>query len=184
VIDEVDARHTMEYYNHILLELETVVPIVSHNPKEEAYEQCRDILMGLVSAIAFEELVKMACDRNVQVARYIGKTFKLEHNIKLLPILEMLLNHSHVKQVEALYLTVHNNANGNSCSSRQASDVSDVSDTVLETRAKNESQNISLHKKISETFVTKSSKMASVSYLNLKINFQSIKHVSQVQSVC
>ena len=174
VVDEVDARHTMEYYNHILLELETVVPIVSRNPKEETYEQCLDILMGLVSAIAFEELIRMACDRNVQVARYIGKIFKLEYNIKLRSIREMLLNHSHVKQVQMkpyVLQYIHHNTLDNitnepgleesNITISHLSDTSDASDMVLETSAKNESEkNIPLQKKIFGTF-TESSKRVS-----------------------
>ena len=182
VIDEVDARHTMEYYNHILLELETVVPIVSRNPKEEAYEQCLDILMGLVSAIAFEELIRMACDRNVQVARYIGKMFKLEYNIKLRSILGMLLNHSHVKQVQMKpyvlqYIHRISNADNNNetpeigigleesnITISHLSDTSDASDMVLETSAKNESEkNISLQKKIFETFAESCKRASDIS---------------------
>jgi DNA replicative helicase MCM subunit Mcm2 (Cdc46/Mcm family) len=176
-VDEVDARHTMEYYNHILLELETVVPIVSRNPKEETYEQCLDILMGLVSAIAFEELIRMACDRNMQVARYIGKTFKLEYNIKLRSVLEMLLNHSHVKQVQMkpyVLQYIHRNVDNNetpgigleeyNITISHLSDTSDTSDIVLETSAKNESEkNIPLQKKIFGTFAESSKRVSDIS---------------------
>jgi hypothetical protein len=100
MVDEVDAYQTMQYYNIILQQMELVVVAVSRNPREEAYEQCLDILMESTFPIRFEELVKKACERNPQVSKYIGKMFKLQHNKRLRPILEMLLNHSRIKEVQ------------------------------------------------------------------------------------
>jgi hypothetical protein len=109
IVDAVDAKHTMQFYNLVLLEMEMVVVAVSRNPREEAYEQCLDILMESIFPILFEELIKRACERNPQVAKYIGKVYKLEYNKRLRPILDMLRNHSRIKEVpdEACSATVH-----------------------------------------------------------------------------
>ena len=66
------------------------------NPSDEAYDTCLDILRGSDYAIQFEELIKMACDRNIRVKYYIGNKYKLQDNKKLRSILEKLRNHSQV----------------------------------------------------------------------------------------
>jgi hypothetical protein len=70
------------------------------NPRDVTYEECLSILMESKFPIAFEGIAKTACERNKQVERYIGKEFRLERNIKLRPILDMLRNHSRVKEVQ------------------------------------------------------------------------------------
>jgi DNA replicative helicase MCM subunit Mcm2 (Cdc46/Mcm family) len=45
MVDEVDAYQTMQYYNIILQQMESVVIAVSRNTREEAFDQCLDILM-------------------------------------------------------------------------------------------------------------------------------------------
>ena len=99
IVDAVDAKETVQFYNFILQQLDMVVASPA-NPRDVVYEECLDILMRSKFAISFEELVNTACQRNKQVERYIGKSFRLDENSKLRPILDMLRNHSRIKEVQ------------------------------------------------------------------------------------
>ena len=46
------------------------------NPSDEAYNTCIEILQDSDYAIQFEELIKMACDKNIRVKHYVGEKFK------------------------------------------------------------------------------------------------------------
>jgi DNA replicative helicase MCM subunit Mcm2 (Cdc46/Mcm family) len=115
VVDANDAKETMQFYNYILLQLDKIVELPS-NPRDLAYQECLDILKRSDTGIAFEELIHIACKRNKQVERYIGKSFRLEDNKKLRAILDMIRNHSHVNEIQmrpvALqYMHVHSDLN-------------------------------------------------------------------------
>src|SRR5688572_4353867 len=58
------------------------------------------ILMESKLAISFEELVRSACGRNKQVERYVGRSFRLDENRKLRAVVDMLRNHSRIKEVQ------------------------------------------------------------------------------------
>ena len=58
------------------------------------------ILKETKSPIFLEELVITACKRNEQLKQYLGDEIKLRKNWKLRPILDMLLNHTCIKQVQ------------------------------------------------------------------------------------
>ena len=98
-VDAADASETMQFYNFILQQLDMMVSLPS-NPRDVAYEECLSIIRESRFPISFEEVVKCACKRNPQVGRYLGLYHKLRDNQKLRPILDMLLNHSHVKMVQ------------------------------------------------------------------------------------
>jgi hypothetical protein len=80
------------------------------------------------AAITFEELIKTACDRNLQVGKYIGSIFYLDGNHKLRPILDMLRNHSNIKQVQKRPITLQYFAN----------DANDANDATIETPQSND----------------------------------------------
>jgi hypothetical protein len=127
----------MEFYNFQLLEPEMVVAAVSRNPREEAFEECVAVLSESIWKIAFEEVVKQACERNQQVDKYIGGTFKLEYNKRLRPILDMLLNHSRIREVgmnPIVLQYIHQD--------EVQSDPSDQSDLGPEIRGKNHQKKI------------------------------------------
>jgi replicative DNA helicase Mcm len=98
-VDASDAKETIDFYNIILQQLDKVVASPA-NPRETAYNECLNVLMESPYPLADEEMFKTACARNAQVGLYIGKSFKLENNKKLRPILDMLQNHSRVKIVQ------------------------------------------------------------------------------------
>ena len=98
IIDAEDAYEAQQFYNVILQQLQQMVNIVT-NPSDETFDACLDILRGSDYAIQFEELIKMACDRNIRVKYYIGNKYKLQDNKKLRSILEKLRNHSQVVMI-------------------------------------------------------------------------------------
>jgi hypothetical protein len=86
--------------------------------------------MGSKFPISFEEIVKSACERNVQVKRYVGDKYKLEYNIKLRPILQLLLNDSHIIQTNLKPVALQWTETGrNTDCNSLLSDGSDASDT-------------------------------------------------------
>jgi hypothetical protein len=137
VVDAADAKETMQYYNFVLLEMEMVVVAVSHNPREEAFEECVTILSESIFPIAFEELLKRACERNQQVDKYIGRIFKLEYNKRLRPILDMLRNHSRIKGVRMNPIVLQYIQDV-----QDQSDPSDPSDLDLDTPAKKSGETV------------------------------------------
>ena len=187
VVDAADAKETMQFYNHILLEMEMLVVAVSRNPREETYEECVDILSESIFPISFEELVKRACERNPQVSNYIETIFRLEHNKRLRPLLDMLRNHSRIKEVrmkpEVLqYIQDVENL----------SDLSDLSDHHLDTGTKKPEKNVQDEKKIenekfvqdSETGSDRSDKSDSQDHPgNLKDFQQNGAHVSKIEQI-
>jgi DNA replicative helicase MCM subunit Mcm2 (Cdc46/Mcm family) len=98
-VDASDAKETIDFYNIILQQLDKVVASPA-NPRDTAYNECLNVLMESAYALSIEEIFKTACERNAQVARYLGNLYKLERNIRLRPVLEMLKNHSRIKIVQ------------------------------------------------------------------------------------
>ncbi len=95
IVDAEDAYESQQLYNVILQQLQQVVNIKT-NPNDEAYNTCIEILKDSYYAMQFEELVKIACDKNIRVKSYIGDKHKLRENSKIRPIIERLRNHSRV----------------------------------------------------------------------------------------
>jgi DNA replicative helicase MCM subunit Mcm2 (Cdc46/Mcm family) len=102
-VDVADAREAMQFYNVILQQLDMIIALPS-NPKDITYEESLTVLRESAFPIAYEEVVKTACERNTQVARYVNGTsnrsLKLRDNKKLRPVLQMLQDHRHVKVIQ------------------------------------------------------------------------------------
>jgi hypothetical protein len=110
-VDAADASETMKFYNVILQQLGKIVSLPS-SPKDIAYNECLHILEDSAFPIAYEEVIKTACEKNTQVNKYIGNSLKLRDNVTLRYILDMLTNHSHVKVIQ-MKPTVLQWVNGN-----------------------------------------------------------------------
>ena len=138
-VDSGDAKETIDFYNIILQQLDKVVASPA-NPRETAYNECLNVLMESPYPLADEEMYRTACERNAQVALYIGKSFKLENNKKLRPILDMLQNHSRVKivQMKPIVLQYMPAKDGSDSGTHNItlSDPTDLSDLDLDTRVK------------------------------------------------
>jgi Mg-chelatase subunit ChlI len=129
IVDAADAKETVQFYNVILQQLDMVVASPA-NPRDVVYEECLGVLLETKFPISFEEVVKTACQRNRQVERYIGKSFRLEDNKKLRPILDMLRNHSRIKEIQmrpVVLQYVHSDLN----------DLNDLNDLPTDTHANN-----------------------------------------------
>ena len=100
IVDAIDANETMRFYNVILQQMDMIVALPS-NPRDITYEECLKLLKESTFPISYEEVVRVVCEKNALVTRYIGKSLKLEDNKKLRPVLEMLRNHSRVKEVQS-----------------------------------------------------------------------------------
>jgi hypothetical protein len=148
-VDASDAKETIDFYNIILQQLDKVVTSPT-NPRESAYNECVNVLMESPYPRADEEMFKTACERNAQVGAYIGKSFKLDKNKKLRPILEMLQNHSRIKivQMKPIVLQYMPAKDGSDSGTHypRLSDPTDLSDLNLDTHVKsldaNEDQKI------------------------------------------
>jgi replicative DNA helicase Mcm len=148
VVDAEDARFTMQFYN-IVLEQHKQVVNIPDNPRDITYNECLNILRessNFPLSFSFEELIAAACQRNEHVRRYIGDRFKLENNIKLRPVRDMLLNHSSIKMVQQRPIVLQwiedTGGKGNSNTLSDATDVSDV-------------QRHSLNQKFNQYFIIK-----------------------------
>jgi replicative DNA helicase Mcm len=103
IVDEQDARETMEFYNMMLLQYQQVVNVIS-NPREITYNQCVAILREVQVGISLEELTKRVCERDEQIKNYLNfgndKSLRLRDNKKVRDVYEMLLNHKNVKRIQ------------------------------------------------------------------------------------
>jgi DNA replicative helicase MCM subunit Mcm2 (Cdc46/Mcm family) len=140
IVDAADAIETMQFYNVILQQLDMIVTLPS-NPRDITYEECFKVLKELAFPISYEEVVRMACERNVQVARYVdGKgrrpNLKLRYNKKLRPVLEMLEDHTHVKIIQTKPVVLQY-VDRKADTSGQACDLCDQCDLPTNTTAKN-----------------------------------------------
>jgi MoxR-like ATPase len=158
IIDEVDARETMTFYNVILQQLDKIVALPS-SPRDTAYQECLNILMESAFPYSFEDLVKTACERNQHVRIYIGKSFKLQDNKKIRTVLDMLRDHSRIKVTheKPIVLQYMVKTEVKAKASEQASDLYDLYDHTFDTPEKNlDEKNIEdsdeLQKKIFRTF--------------------------------
>jgi replicative DNA helicase Mcm len=131
IVDETDAKETMEFYNVMLVNFQKSV-IVSQSPRDIAFQEC--VLMLEQSkefgGIHLEELITMICQKNKQLADYFGfgktKLLKIENNKKIRHVYEMLLNHSKIKIVQQKPVVL-----------RWLSDLTDLSDPLSNEKTEN-----------------------------------------------
>ena len=123
--------------------------------------------------MSYEEVVKSACSRNEKVRRYIGDKYKIEYNIKLRPIVELLQNHNYIvqtsqKPIVFQWINTERDTGNNTLHLTDATDVSDISITGPgENNNKDAQENkIGLYASISDVSVTsdkKENQMAAIS---------------------
>ena len=155
VVEADDVTEIMEFYNLILLHFRQSAA-ASRNPRDIVYEECVDVLKTSKFAISYEEIIKSACSRNEKVKRYIGDKFRLEYNIKLRPIVELLQNHTHVVQTSQKPIVFQwIDKERDRGSNNVLSDASDVSDTGLLVPDKNNSKEKDQENNLDKWFITK-----------------------------
>lgn len=102
IVDEEDAKETMEFYNAMLLDFKKQV-VVSQSPRDIAYQKCIEFLKETKNfgGISFEELIYQLCEGNEQLKSYFGyKSLKIRDNKKVRLLYDMMLNHSNVKIIK------------------------------------------------------------------------------------
>jgi hypothetical protein len=75
---------------------------ISKNPRDVAYSECVEIIKTSNFPLSFEEIVKSVCERNAHVKHYLGEhtIYKLRDHKKIRPILDLLIKHSSIKQIQ------------------------------------------------------------------------------------
>jgi DNA replicative helicase MCM subunit Mcm2 (Cdc46/Mcm family) len=98
VIYAEDAKETQEVFNRVLEPLQKIVHATT-NPIDIIVEDCLNILKESNNTEwkFYTDLIDRVCE-NPLAKKYIGNAHKNRNYEKLKPILDRLLNHSHVKQ--------------------------------------------------------------------------------------
>jgi DNA replicative helicase MCM subunit Mcm2 (Cdc46/Mcm family) len=106
VIDAEDAKETQDIFNKVLEPLQKIVNTTT-NPIEVVVEECLNILKesNNIEWKFYTDLIDRVCE-NPQAQRYIDNAHKKRNYDKLKPIIDRLLNHSHVKQTNRNPLTL------------------------------------------------------------------------------
>jgi DNA replicative helicase MCM subunit Mcm2 (Cdc46/Mcm family) len=106
VIDAEDAKETQEVFNRVLEPLQKIVNTTT-NPIDVIVEECLNILKesNNIEWKFYTNLIERACE-NPQAQKYIDNAHKKRNNDKLRPILDRLLNHTHVKLTKRNPLTL------------------------------------------------------------------------------
>jgi hypothetical protein len=111
IVDVDIAREAIRDYNAILEDYGKAIREIE-DPRQVAYKAFAAELEALGYPVAFEDLAKSVCEKpeHEQVKHYLlGDTkldrktsprLKLRNNYKLRTVLDMLLNHSSIKQVQ------------------------------------------------------------------------------------
>ena len=97
VVDAEDAKETQEVFNRVLEPLQKIVNATT-NPIDIIVEECLTILKESdnIEWKFYADLVDRVCE-NPQAQKYIDNAHKKRNYDKFKPILERLLNHTHVK---------------------------------------------------------------------------------------
>jgi hypothetical protein len=121
VTDDI-ATQAMDSISLMLLQYGKVVQTIQ-SPRDAAYNTFMDILKHTSIGITITELCSRACKENKQISVYLGEKWNIERNHKLRIVIEMLLNHAKIRQVNAkpMVLQYFHEA---------SSDTSDIYDTT------------------------------------------------------
>ena len=97
VIDAEDAKETQEVFNRVLEPLQKIVNTTT-NPIDIIVEECLNILKesNNIEWKFYTDLIDRVCE-NPQAQKYIDNAHKKRNYDKFKPILDRLLNHTHVK---------------------------------------------------------------------------------------
>jgi DNA replicative helicase MCM subunit Mcm2 (Cdc46/Mcm family) len=97
VSDEI-ATQTMDSIRMMLSQYGKIVETIE-SPKDITYRSFFYILKQTKTGLSVSELCKIACEEHKHVAEYLGYKWDMEHNHKIKPIVDMLLNY-HGKNIK------------------------------------------------------------------------------------
>jgi MoxR-like ATPase len=97
-INEEIANQTMEVFKLMLVQYGEMITTAT-SPKTMTYNKFLEILQNNKVGVSTKLLCQIACHEDKQIAAYIGENWSIEHNIKVRVIIDMLRNHSQVKEI-------------------------------------------------------------------------------------
>ena len=100
--DADDAKEAISFYNVMLLDYQKTTE-VPESPRDAACNECIRILQEERAAVAFEELIRQACQNNEYVRSYVyfrNRSLKMRQNIRVKNIYEMLKVNPNIKRVQ------------------------------------------------------------------------------------
>ena len=100
MVDSETVRKLMESVRLMMVQYGQTIKMPS-NPKDVTYEKCVEILQDNSTGIAIRELFEIACKEDQQISEYIGKNLSMEHNFKVKTVVNMLRNHSRIREVNS-----------------------------------------------------------------------------------
>jgi MoxR-like ATPase len=135
VSDEI-ATQTMDSVRLMLSQYGKIVETIE-SPKDITYRAFFYILKNTKTGISVTQLCKTACEENKQIAEYLGDKFDMEHNHKIKPIIDMLLNYhgKNIKVVNMKPMVLQYIDDNNS-----VSDITDVTDIIRGSNIENGSR--------------------------------------------
>jgi replicative DNA helicase Mcm len=110
LVDEADARETVDYYNKITEDYNTSA-VVAVDPRDATVLKIEEILeQNSMSALTsgpmtFSDLIIIACEQDLQVKLYIGPMLSMTRNKKLRQIAQLLEANPRVKRTKTRPLT-------------------------------------------------------------------------------
>lgn len=146
IVDADVASKTIEQIQMMMVQTGSTVNAPS-DPRIATYDKFKEILQNSKIAVAVSSLCEIACKENPQITSYLGKNWLTRKNYKLRSVVEMLRNHSQVKEVGSNPL-VFQWIEGETKSLSDASDVCDapfksenIGNGTVTTEIQNENQN-------------------------------------------
>jgi DNA replicative helicase MCM subunit Mcm2 (Cdc46/Mcm family) len=130
-VDDDIVTQIMESLALMLAQYGEVVQAIQ-SPKDVAYNAFLNVLRQTKAPLSVKELHKIACDENKQISQYLGSVYNIRDNHKLRVVVDMLLNHGSIRQIQDKPIVI-----------QWLSDTSDISDTKTKPSNlddKNESQ--------------------------------------------
>jgi len=99
-VDEDIAKEAMQVVNFIILNYGATVDLMI-GPRDVTCKKFIDILRNTKAGITIEELCRIACKEDEQIAAYVGEKWSVEQNYKLRSVVDILRNNKNVKPVSA-----------------------------------------------------------------------------------
>ena len=96
-VDAAIAKETIELVQIMMAQTGSTVKIPS-DPKVATYDKFIEILQNNKAGVAIKSLCEIGCKENPQIVSYLGKNWSIKHNHKLRSVVELLRNHSEVKE--------------------------------------------------------------------------------------
>ena len=96
-VDAAIAKETIELVQIMMAQTGSTVKIPS-DPKAATHDKFIEILQNNKAGVAIKSLCEIGCKENPQIVSYLGKNWSIKHNHKLRSVVELLRNHSEVKE--------------------------------------------------------------------------------------